>query len=172
MAGRALRHGEAGGDVIRDAAAQSLRAVPILEVAGGVAAISGLDGQRVAVADVAGHTGRRCRRDVHAGESEAGDRVIEGSESGPRDGVVAIRAIRSGERGASRGVHRVVSLLPVGLVTELVSASGRSGGEIVAAGSGGVALRALYAGVGIGQGEAGGGVVECGIRPARRVVAG
>jgi len=158
--------------VIRDAAAQSLRAVPVLEVARGVAAVSGLDGQRVAVADVAGHAGRWCRGHVHAGQSEACDAVIEGCQVRPRDGVMAIGTVGGGERGASRGVHRVVGLLPVSLVTELVSASGGSGGEVVAAGSRGVALRALNAGVGIRQGEAGGGVVECGIRPARRVVAG
>ena len=172
VAGRALRHGEACGDVIRDAAAQSLRAVPVLEVARGVAAVSGLDGQRVAVADVAGHTGSGRRRHMHAGQGEARNAVIEGSEIGPRDGVVAIRAIRSGERGASRGVHRVVGLLPVSLVAELVSASGGRGGEIVTASSGSVALRALHAGMRIGEWEPGGVVIKGGVGPTGGVVAG
>ena len=39
VAGGALRHGEAGSNVIRYAATQSLRAVPVLQVATGVAAI-------------------------------------------------------------------------------------------------------------------------------------
>jgi len=64
--------------VIRYVAAQSLCAVPVLEVARGVAAVGGLDGQRVVVIDVAGHAGSGCRRHVHAGESEAGDAVVEG----------------------------------------------------------------------------------------------
>ena len=93
VADRALRHGEARGDVIRYAAAQSLRAVPILEMARGVAAIGGLDGQGVAVADVAGHAGSGRRGDVHAGQREAGDGVIEGCHVGPSDVVVTIRAV-------------------------------------------------------------------------------
>ena len=93
VAGRALRHGEARSDVIRYAATQSLRAVPVFEVARGVAAIGGLDGQRVAVADVAGHAGSGRRGDVHAGQGEAGDGVIEGGHVGPGNVVVAIRAV-------------------------------------------------------------------------------
>src|SRR5215472_9819300 len=78
VAGGALRHREAEGHVIRYVAAHSLRAVPILEVARGVAAVGGLNGQGVVVADVAGHAGSGRRGDVHAGESEAGDGVVEG----------------------------------------------------------------------------------------------
>ena len=55
----ALRHREAGGDVIGDVAAKSLGAVPILEVAGGVAAVRRLNRQRVVVIDVAGHARSR-----------------------------------------------------------------------------------------------------------------
>src|SRR5215472_359631 len=78
VTGGALRHREAEGHVIRYVAAHSLRTVPIFEVARGVAAIGGLDRQGVVIADVAGHAGSRCRRHVHAGESEAGDAVVEG----------------------------------------------------------------------------------------------
>src|SRR5215472_7849128 len=85
---------------------------------------------------------------------------------------MAIRAIRSGERGAGGGVHRIVGLLPVGLVTELISASGRSGGEVITAGSSGMALRALYAGMRIGEREPGGVVIKGGGIPTRGVVAG
>jgi len=85
---------------------------------------------------------------------------------------MAIRAIRSGERGAGGGVHRIVGLLPVGLVTELISASGRSGGEVITAGSSGMALRALYAGMRIGEREPGGVVIKGGVGPTGRVVAG
>ena len=55
-----------------------------------ITAIGRLDRQRVAVADVAGHTRSGRRGDMHAGKRETSDAVIEGSEISPRDGVVAI----------------------------------------------------------------------------------
>ena len=137
-----------------------------------ITAIGRLDRQRVAVADVAGHTRSGRRGDMHAGKRETSDAVIERSQIGPGDSVMAIRAVGSSKRATRRGMHRVICRIPVGQVAELVAAIGRSRREVVAARGRGVALRALYAGVGIGQGEAGGGVVECGIRPARGVVAG
>ena len=137
-----------------------------------ITAIGRLDRQREVVIDVAGRAGGGGGRHVHASQREAGDAVIERSQIGPGDSVVAIRAVGSSKRGTRRGMHRVICRIPVGQVAELVAAIGRSRREVVAARGRGVALRALHAGVGIGQGEAGGGVVECGIRPARRVVAG
>ena len=62
-------------------------------MAGGVAAIGGLDGQRVVVVDVAGRAGSGRRGDMHAGQGEAGDGVIEGGHVSPSDVVVAIRAV-------------------------------------------------------------------------------
>ena len=90
VAGGTLRHGEAGGDVIRDAATHRRRIVPIRQVATRMTAIGGLDSQCVAVADMAGNARSGRWGHVHAGQGEAGNAVIEGSEISPRDGVVAI----------------------------------------------------------------------------------
>jgi hypothetical protein len=90
VASRALRHGEARSDVIRDIAAHGLRTVPILEVAGGVAAVIRLNRQRVVVIDVAGHAGSGRGRHVHASQRKTGNAVIECAQVGPRDGVMAI----------------------------------------------------------------------------------
>jgi len=69
---------------------------------------------------------------------------------------VAIGTVSGGKSCAGRGVHGVVGGVPVGQVTELVSASGGRGGEIVTASSSGVALRALHARMCIGEREPGG----------------
>ena len=64
---RAERHREAGGNVVRNRAAQGGGAVPVAEVAAGITAIGRLDTQRVIIIDVAGCAGRGIRRNVHAG---------------------------------------------------------------------------------------------------------
>ena len=79
--------------MIRDIAAKRLGAVPILQVARRIAAVIRLDGQRVIAVDVAGHARGGRGGDVHAGQGEAGDGVIEGGHVGPSDVVVAIRAV-------------------------------------------------------------------------------
>lgn len=90
VAGGALGDWEAGGNVIRDVAAQRRGAIPVLQVAGGIAAVGGSNHQGVVVADVAGDAGCRCRRYVHAGERKAGYGVIKGSQIRPGNGVVAL----------------------------------------------------------------------------------
>jgi len=60
VASGALGHREAGRNVIRNVASHRLGAVPLREVAGGIAAIGGLNLQIVIVVDVAG--GARKRR--------------------------------------------------------------------------------------------------------------
>jgi len=125
-------------------------------VATRITAIGRLDRQREVVIDVAGRAGGGGGRHVHASQREAGDAVIERSQIGPGDSVVAIRAVGSSKRGTRRGMHRVICRIPVGQMAELVAAIGRSRREVVAASSGGVALRALYAGMGIGERKPGG----------------
>ena len=58
MARRTLRDRESGGDVIRNAAAHRLGAVPLSQVAAGIAAIVRLNLKRVVVIDVALNAGR------------------------------------------------------------------------------------------------------------------
>ena len=158
--------------MVRDVAAHRRRAVPILEVAGGVAAVRWLNIQRVVVVDVAGRARSGRGRHVHAGQCKASHAVIEGSQIGPRDSVVTIRAIRSGEGGSSGRMHWIIGAVPIRLMTELVSAGGRSGGQVVTAGGRGMALRALHTGVRIGEREPGGRMIKGGVRPTGGVVAG
>lgn len=76
MALRASRRGvwETGSDVIRHAATEAWRFVPIGQMTSD--AVGRI--QRVVIADVARGAGSRRRRHVRAGESEAGNAVIEG----------------------------------------------------------------------------------------------
>ena len=39
-------------------------------------------------------------RDVHAGQRETGDAVVEGRQIGPGDGVMAVRAVGGGKSRA------------------------------------------------------------------------
>ena len=137
-----------------------------------VAAVRRLDVQRVVVIDMARGAGSGRGRNVHAGQGKTRHAVIERSQIGPGDGVVALRAVGGGKRSTGCGMHWIVCVAPIGLVTELVSAIGGRRGQVVAASGGSVALSALYVGVGIGEREAGSRVIECGARPARRVMAG
>lgn len=115
---RTLGDGEAGGDVIRDVATQSLCAVPLREMAGGVAAVGGLNSEIVVVIDVAVRTGRG---GMSACQGEAGDRVIEGVV-GPGDGVVAGGTIHSREGSSGGGMRGIVGGLPGGKVTAGIAA--------------------------------------------------
>ena len=169
VTGRALRHGETCGDVIRNIAAERLRAVPILQVAGRVAAIIRLNRQRVVVADVARGAGSGRGRDVHAGQREAGDAVVERAQVGPRDGIVALRAIRSRKSRPGRSVRRVVRLLPGGQVAASVAAIRWRDLKIVVVID--VALRASNGRVGVGQRKPCAGMVKGRGIPTRRVMA-
>ena len=71
---RALRNREARGDVIRDVSTQSLRAVPLLQVTAGIAAIRGGDLQCVVVIDVALCAGSR---DVSARQGKTSHAMVE-----------------------------------------------------------------------------------------------
>ena len=99
--------------MVRDGATHRRRAVPILQVAGSITAVIRLGIQRVVIVDVAGRAGSRRRRHVHAGQGEAGDRVIEGRHVGPGDGVVAIGAVVCSKCGPGCGMNGVIGLLPV-----------------------------------------------------------
>src|SRR5262245_58458063 len=70
VASGALRHGEACGDVIRDTATEGLRAVPLCQVAAGIAAVGRRYLQGVIIVDVALGAGRR---DVRARQGESRD---------------------------------------------------------------------------------------------------
>ncbi len=89
----------------------------------GIAAIGGSNLQIVVVVDMAG--GAR-NIGVAVGQEKTGGAVIEDG-GGPTDGVVAGGAVGSGESGASRGVRRIVGLLPLSEVAILAGA----GGEVV-----------------------------------------
>jgi len=84
---------------------------------------------------------------------------------------MAVRAVRSRKGGACGGVDRVIRTVVVGLVTVRLAAA-RWRREIVAACCSGVALSALHGGVQAGQREAGVVVIEGGVGPIDRVMAG
>ena len=155
--------------MIRDIAAERLRAVPILQVAGRVATIGRLNRQRVVVIDVARDAGSRRRRNVHAGQRKTGHAVIKGAQIRPRDGVMALRAIRSRESRAGGSVRRVIRLLPGGQVAACVAAIGGRDLEIVVVVD--VALRASNSGVAVGQRKPCAGVIEGRGIPTRCVMA-
>lgn len=162
----ALRDREACGDVIRYAAAQSLGAVPLRQVATRIAAIRGRDLQSVVVIDVTLDTGSGY---VPARECEPGDGVIERGHIGPRNGVVALRAICGSKRRSCRRVHWIVGLLPLRQVASGVPAIGRLDLQIVVVVD--VALRALQVGVTVAQRKSRGAVIEHHIGPRRGVMA-
>ena len=145
---RTQRHREAGSDVVRYVAAHRGGAVPVVEVATGVAAVGGLNVQGVVVVDMAGGTGGRIRRNVHAGQCEAGDAMVEGTQVRPGDSVVTLRAVRCSEGAASALVWRIVGLLPVSKVAAGIAAIGGCDLQVVIIVD--VALRAGDVGVAIG----------------------
>ena len=92
--------------------------LPGSEMASGVAAVRGRDGEAVIIVDVAGRAGHV---GVALGQQKAGHTVIK-SGSGPTYGVVAIGAISGGERGPGRRVNGIVGLLPGGEVATGIAA--------------------------------------------------
>jgi len=88
-------------------------AVPLREVARRVPAIVRLNGEIVIVVDVALRAGSRC---MSPGQREARDCMVEGTDIGPGNCVVARGAIGHCE-GRTRGwMCRIVGLLPGGEV--------------------------------------------------------
>ena len=68
---------------------------------------------------------------VCANQRKAGNAVVEACLVGPGDRVVAIGAVRDGERWPRTGVHRIVGLLPGAQVAAGVTAIRRSNLQIV-----------------------------------------
>ena len=161
---------EAGGDVVRHGAPQSLGVVPI----GGVAGIAGGAGNVVVVADVALIAIRGGTRGGHL--VVASERPVRGAVS-PRSGCerggrrVAVGAIGGGESGSRSGVHGIVRPVVVGLMAIRVRATVRSSQRVTASGSR-MTLRTLNGGVQAGQREAGSIVAKGRVGPIDRVVAG
>ena len=87
VASGTLRHRKAPADVIWHVATQSLRAVPVLQVAAGVSAIRGRNLQRVVVVDMALRAGRG---HMHAGQRETSHAVVERCQVRPGDRVVTL----------------------------------------------------------------------------------
>lgn len=147
-----------GGDVIRDCAAKSLRAVPI----GGMAAVTrGVRrGEGVVVVDVAQVAGGR---KVSAGERPTGGAVIERAGL-PGRGVVASGAQRSGKSRGDVIGHSATHCGcagPRGSVAAV--AIGIGGGQIVIVVD--VAQRAGSGDVSASQREASGAVIKIGSAP-------
>jgi len=124
------------------------------EVAISIATIGGRDLQIVIVVDVAGRAGNVR---VTLGELEAGGAVVE-SRGIPAHGVVAVRAIGDGERGACGGMRGIVGLLPGGEVAASVAAI--RGGDLQVVVIVDVARGAGEVGVAVGQRKAGGAMVK------------
>lgn len=167
---RALRSGESGVDVIGHVAAERLRFVPVRGVAAVAIRVRG--GERVVIVGMAACA--RCRG-MHTSEGPAGRCVIEGSHVGPGNGVVACGTLAHGECRTGRGMRGIIRLLPGSEVaTGIAAIRGRDIQRVVVVD---VALRAIryFAGgrelVRVGEREAGGGVIERGVRPGRCVVA-
>ena len=136
------------GHVIWHRAAESLRAVPVRGVTTRVIAIR--NRQTVVVADVALVAVRRCAGGSHlvvAGESPASvGGVAPGSGSEVGGNGVAVRAVCRREGRARRRVHRIVRTAVIAGMTVGVTATAGCR-QVVAAGRGAVALRALHRGV-------------------------
>ena len=127
----------------------------------GIAAIGGSNLQIVVVVDMAG---RARNIGVAVGQEKTGGAVIEDG-GGPTDGVVAGGAVGSGESGASRGVRRIVGLLPLSEVAILAGA----GGEVVIVVY--VASGAGQIGVAVGEQETSSAVIEFGAEPTVKTMA-
>ena len=175
VAGGALRCREARGNVIRNIAAESLRAGPGRLVA--AVAIRVRRGKCVVVVDVAVGAGvylaGRCQL-VRARQRPAGRGVVKRG-IGPRNRIVTGRTVGRRESRARSGVRRVIRGLPGGEVAAGVAAIRRLNGQCVVAAD--MALRAsrnLAGGrhlVRIRQREARGAVIKLAVGPDRDGVA-
>ena len=109
---------------------------------------------------------------MHASQLEACEVVIEVQGIGPGNGVVAIRTVGSGKRGTRGGVHGVIRLAVIGgvaAVRAVTSAPQIPQIRVAGEGAADMALRALHAGMRIGQREYF-AVIEVGTRPTRGVM--
>lgn len=157
VARRALRHREAGADVIGDIPSQSLCAVPLRQMAGGISAVGGLNREVVIVVDVAFRAGG-CS--VSAGQRKSRDGMIKRTDVCPGNCVVAGRAVTHGKRGTRLGVRRIVGLLPGGEVAASVAAIRGSNLQIVVVID--MATGARNVGVASRQGKTSAAVIELG----------
>ena len=122
MAGRALGRRESCSDVIRHIAAKGWRALPRGDMATVAIRVRGREG--VVVPDVAVGTSHdfasRCQL-MRTRQRPPGHAVVK-NRGGPRDRVVACRAVRRRERRSCRRVGRIVCRLPGGQVASGVPA--------------------------------------------------
>ena len=123
---RAKRRGEAAGNVIGNITAHRLCTSPFVLMA---AVAIGIGRREVVVVVRMAIRAGSCY--MRTGERPPGDRVVEGSHVGPRDRIVALRAVCRAECRAGGGVNGVVRLLPPGQVAARVSAIRGSNLQIV-----------------------------------------
>ena len=144
VAGRAHGRRILHGNVVWHRAADSLRTVPVGDVAVGGVAIR--DRQAVIVTGVAlvaigGRSGRRHL--VIAGQSPI--RGVAPRRRGERRcRRVAVRATGERKCRARCRVHRIIGAVVVALMTVLVAASGNRSREVISAGGRAMALRTLH----------------------------
>jgi len=155
---------EIGHHVIRNVAAEGLRALPGRQMA--THAIGGIQG--VVIVDVAGSAGCRGWRHVRSGQSKARAAVIE-SRRIPADRGMAIGAIRRGKGRARSGMGGIVGLLPGGEVAARVAAIRRRNLEIIVVTN--VAGRAGQVGVAVRKQESRGAVIKLRAQPTVEAVA-
>ena len=177
---RAERRRETRGNVIRNTSAEGRRAVPGRLVA--AVAIRVRRCEVVVVIDVAVGAGVDLagrRHLVRAKQRPARRRVVEGRRQ-KGDGIVTARAVRRGERGSRRRMHRVGRSLPAATVVGIqmtlgVSAIGRLNRQIVVvidvAVGAGVDLAGRRHLVRIRQRKTGCRVIKIRVLPGNRVVA-
>ena len=157
---RRCRGGESRSHVIGNVSAERGSLIPISQMA--AHAVRRVQG--VVVVDVARGAGRRRRRSVRAGQTEAGDAVIEGSGVPARRGV-AVRAVGRGKGRSGGRVYRVVGLLPGGQVAARVAAVRRGNVQTIVVVDMAGSARNIC--VPVCQRESKGSVVEFSIRPFR-----
>ena len=174
-AGSIAGGGESCGDVVRNGAAESLRAGPLRDMAAIAGGVGG--GQGVVAADMTIRAGLNAAvgggNNVTAGKRPAGGAVIEFAVSPDGDGV-ATRAGRGGLREigsdviGNAAVGRRIGGIPSGQMA--AQAIGIRGSQIVLVAD--VAQGAGGGGVCADKSEAGGAVIEVGGTPAGGGVAG